>query len=87
MRHADPQRSRPVPEGSRRRFIRRRPWQIKDFIVIYRGVERTHPLTVEATKVIQEGSRWEITGIKGTLWVSAEAFVYAMPEEMMVKHS
>jgi hypothetical protein len=53
------------------------------FIVIYRGVERTHPLTVEATEVIQEGSCWEITGRKGTLWVSAEAFVYARKEEMM----
>jgi hypothetical protein len=61
------------------------------FIVCYRGVEKIHPLTVEASSVTQYGEReqtcWKISGDKGTLWVSAQAFIYAVPEEMMVKHS
>ena len=42
--------------------LRLPPMADKRFIVVYRGVERTHPLTVEATEVIQEGSCWKITG-------------------------
>jgi len=44
-------------------------------------------VNVEASDVIQEGSSWKITGSKGTIWVSAQAFIYAIPEEMMSKYS
>jgi hypothetical protein len=45
------------------------------FNVAYRGVEKVGILTVEASEVLREGPCWKITGSKGTLWVSAEAFL------------
>jgi hypothetical protein len=52
------------------------------FNVVCRGVDKSHHITVEASEVIGEGSHWRITGSKGTLWVSKEAFIYAMPSTM-----
>jgi len=57
------------------------------FIVYYRGVDKPHALTVEASEVTQEGSYLKITGSKGSLWISGESVIYVMPEEMQVKHS
>jgi hypothetical protein len=55
------------------------------FIVGYRAEDKASSLTVEASEVIREGPCWKITGSKGTLWISAEAFLYAYPEAMFVK--
>jgi len=57
------------------------------FVVSYQAGEKPGFVVVEASDVIQEGSSWKITGSKGTLWVSAQAFIYAVPEAMMEKHS
>jgi len=54
------------------------------FIVGYRAEEKAAFLNVEASEVVEEGSHWKITGSKGTLWVSKEAFLYAYPEVMRV---
>jgi hypothetical protein len=55
------------------------------FNVAYRGVEKVGILTVEASEVLREGPCWKITGSKGTLWVSAEAFLYAFPTAMFTE--
>lgn len=55
----------------------------QEFIVACLGVEKAHLLNVEASNVIEEGSCLKITGDKGTLWISKEAFLYALPAPML----
>jgi hypothetical protein len=61
------------------------------FIVGYSEGEKANYLSVEASSVTQYGEKeqfcWQISGEKGTLWVSANAFLYAFPAQMMIpKH-
>jgi hypothetical protein len=57
------------------------------FYVGYKEEEdKVKRFEVEASEVTQEGTAWKITGDKGTLWVSGEAFVYAVPLEMIKKN-
>jgi hypothetical protein len=51
-------------------------------IVCYRGFDKLHSINVEASEVSQKGTYWQFTGSKATLWVSSEAFVYAITEAM-----
>jgi hypothetical protein len=57
------------------------------FIVGYRAEDKYQSLTVQASSVTQHGERegtcWKISGDKGTLWVSREAFLYAVPVAMI----
>jgi hypothetical protein len=53
------------------------------FIVGFNGADKSGFLEVEASEVVEEGSHWKVTGSKGTLWVSKEAFLYAYPAVMM----
>ena len=59
------------------------------FIVGYSAGEKANYVIVEASSVTQYGEDkerlcWKISGEKGTLWVSASAFLYAFPAEMQV---
>jgi hypothetical protein len=59
------------------------------FIVGYAAPgEKASFLSVEASSVTQYGEKeqscWKISGDKGTLWMSANAFLYAFPAEMML---
>jgi hypothetical protein len=58
------------------------------FIVGYFAGDKSNYLTVEASSVTQYGEKeqscWKISGEKGTLWVSASAFLYAFPSEMHI---
>jgi hypothetical protein len=55
------------------------------FVVGYQGVQQSHGLTVEASKVEKEGTCWKISGEKGVLWISEAAFLYAYPSSMLVE--
>jgi hypothetical protein len=59
------------------------------FIVGYAAPgEKASFLSVEASDVTQYGEKeqfcWKVSGEKGALWVSANAFLYAFPAEMML---
>ncbi|MGA8478641.1 MAG: hypothetical protein WB696_11845 [Chthoniobacterales bacterium] len=58
------------------------------FIVGYSAGETANYVIVEASSVTQYGEKeqfcWKISGEKGTLWMSASAFLYAFPAEMQV---
>jgi hypothetical protein len=65
-----------------REGLRLRDMADQIFVIGYRSVEKFGFLKVHASSVTQEGSHWRISGDKGTLFVSAEAFIYAFPEGM-----
>jgi hypothetical protein len=58
----------------------------QEFVVGYLAGDKSNYLKVNATSVTQYGEKdhlcWKISGEKGTLWVSASAFLYAFPAEM-----
>jgi hypothetical protein len=59
------------------------------FVVGYWAGDTSNYLVVEASSVTQYGEDkeslcWKIAGEKGTLWMSASAFLYAYPAEMML---
>jgi hypothetical protein len=56
------------------------------FIVGYKAGDKVSFLQIEATSVTQYGERenrcWKISGDKGILWMSSDAFLYAFPAAM-----
>jgi len=62
----------------------------KKFVIGYKAGDKAQFLTVEASSVdpftVKEGTCWKISGDKGTMWVSGEAFIYGFPAAMFVKN-